>query len=110
MADASRTLRNLHLLQELIKREQSVDEVIEATVSKLLAYEVERLKEHQNRLREKLETLERRYGLPTEEFYRRFQEGRMGDEMDFFEWAALSEMYGDISKGLAEAEKADDGF
>jgi hypothetical protein len=44
-------------------------------------------------LSERLGQYERRYGLSTVEFYRRFQEGGMGDEDDLMLWAGLYQLY-----------------
>ena len=40
-------------------------------------------------LKNKCKIFEEKYKLSSTDFYRRFQEGKMGDEQDFFEWKAL---------------------
>jgi hypothetical protein len=105
MAATTQILKKLQLLQELVEREETGDEVMEVTVSKLLNYELEKLRGRQSQIREKLTTFEEKYGLKTDEFYQRFQEGKLGDEMDFFEWSALADIYQEISQWLAEAER-----
>jgi len=42
-------------------------------------------------LEDKLRVFEGKYSLPSDEFYKRFQEGDIGDDQDFFEWKALLE-------------------
>ncbi|MDM8548725.1 hypothetical protein QUF72_01555 [Desulfobacterales bacterium HSG2] len=42
-------------------------------------------------LEAKLRVFEKKYSLSSEEFYERFQEGKIGDDQDFFEWKALFE-------------------
>jgi hypothetical protein len=59
----------------------------------------------QKQIRERLTAFEESYSLKTEEFARKFREGTMGDAMDFFEWAALTDMYQEISQPLAAAEQ-----
>ena len=98
-------LKKLRLLQELIGEEEVGDEVTDATISKLLSYEIDKLRGRQNQIRGKLTAFEESYSLQTEEFVRQFREGTMGDAMDFFEWAALADMYHEISQRLAEAER-----
>ena len=39
----------------------------------------------------KLSNLEKKYGMPTEKFAKKFEEGKLGDEQDFFEWFAAFE-------------------
>ncbi len=42
-------------------------------------------------LEDKLRVFEEKYSLPSDEFYKRFQEGDIGDDQDFFEWKVLLE-------------------
>jgi hypothetical protein len=39
------------------------------------------------RTRIKLEELESRFGMDSEEFYKQFNEGKLGDEIDYIRWA-----------------------
>lgn len=45
---------------------------------------------------------EKKYGMKTEEFYKKFLAGSLGDDMDFFEWKASCDVY----KELQEERKA----
>ena len=105
MVPTTQILKKLRLLQELIRKEEVGDEVTEVTISKLLSYELEKLRRRQNQIQERLTAFEAVYRLQTEEFVRKFREGTMGDAMDFFEWAAMADMYHEISQRLAEAER-----
>lgn len=105
MVATAQILKNLQLLQELIRAEEVGDEVTEVTITKLLSYELEKLRGRQNQIRERLTAFEEGYKLKTDEFVRKFREGTMGDAMDFFEWAALADMYHEISQRLTEAER-----
>lgn len=40
------------------------------------------------RLRQRLNAFEDEYGMETEEFVEKFEEGEIGDDQDFFEWYA----------------------
>ena len=105
MIAKTQILKKLQLLQELIGEEDIGDEVTDVTISKLLSYELDKLRGRQNQIRERLTAFEESYSLKTEEFARKFREGTMGDAMDFFEWAALADMYQEISQPLAAAEQ-----
>jgi len=105
MVTTTQILKKLQLLQELLGEEDIGDEVIEVTISKLLSYELDKLRGRQSQIRERLTTFEEGYRLKTEDFARQFREGTMGDAMDFFEWAALADMYYEISQRLAAAER-----
>jgi len=53
-----------------------------------------------------LADFEDKYGLSTEEFYKNFLEGKLGDRMDFFEWKASKEIWDELleeKKVLLEA-------
>lgn len=45
----------------------------------------------QQELKNRCRIFEKKYNLSSDEFYKLFQEGKMGDEEDFFEWKALIE-------------------
>ena len=105
MIAKAQILKKLQILQELIREEEVGDEVTEVTISKLLNYELEKLRGRQSQIRERLIAFEEDYRLKTEEFVRKFREGTMGDTMDFFECAALADMYHEISQRLTEAER-----
>ena len=105
MVATTQILKKLQLLQELIGEEDIGDEVTDGTISKLLNYEIDKLRERQNHIRERLNAFEEAYRLKTEECVRQFREGTMGDAVDFFEWAALADMYHEISQWLAAAEQ-----
>jgi hypothetical protein len=105
MVTTTQILKKLQLLQELIGEEDSGDEVTDVTLSKLLNYELDKLRERQNHIRGRLTTFEEAYRLKTEDFVRQFREGAIGDAVDFFEWAALADMYHEISQRLAAVEQ-----
>ncbi len=39
---------------------------------------------------------ENRYQMDSDTFYKRFEAGKLGDAMDFFEWAGLYELRRDL--------------
>ncbi len=41
---------------------------------------------------------ERKYGMETEEFYKKFVSGALGDDMDFFEWKASAEIHDELKE------------
>lgn len=45
----------------------------------------------QKELKNRCRIFENKYTLSSDDFYKLFQEGKMGDEEDFFEWKALIE-------------------
>ena len=91
---------SLDRLQRLTKlyRRGYRSPVIDRALGKLVVLEVEQCRVELQRLKARLVTYEQQYEMPSDEFYRRFQSGDLGDDMDFVEWAATVEM-------LAKAEK-----
>ena len=53
-----------------------------------------------------LHEFEKRHGMETATFYQRFEAGELGDDMNFFEWAGLYELYQDIIKKTRRLESA----
>ena len=45
------------------------------------------------RLAARLSAYEQQYRMTSDEFYRRFCAGKLGDDMDFVEWSIFWEMY-----------------
>jgi hypothetical protein len=43
-------------------------------------------------MEQQLRAYEAQYGMSSDEFYRRFQAGELGDSADFFEWNTYYEM------------------
>lgn len=109
MVSTAQLLKKLQLLETLLKEEGIGDDVLDRTIAKLPHYGLDKLKERQHQIRDKLTVFEKRYSLTTDEFIRRFREGTMGDQMDFFEWSALADMDRELAQRLTEAERISHG-
>ncbi len=79
----------------------SLDSVLELTIGKLLDRETSRLISQKARLEQQLADFEQRYSLSSEEFYERFEQGELGDAMDFVEWSATYEMAANLQHRLS---------
>ena len=79
----------------------SLDNVLELTIDKLLDRETSRLISQKARLEQQLAGFEQRYSLNSEEFYERFEQGELGDAMDFVEWSATYEMAANLRRRLS---------
>jgi len=79
----------------------SHDPVLELALGKLVSREAIQLERQKARLQAQLEIFEQQYGMNTDVFYARFEQGELGDKMDFIEWAATCEMVGNLEKQLA---------
>jgi len=67
--------------------------MVDRTIDKLLAAEIEQAQAEKQDMKTRLSTYEKRYDMPSEEFYHRFRSGELGDGIDFVEWSVFFEMY-----------------
>ena len=86
-------LEKVKLLEEYVAVDASVvDPVVELAIEKLLKQEASRMDELKRRLLRQQTVFEKKYGISSEEFSRRYEKGTMGDEMDYVEWSATVDM------------------
>ncbi len=79
----------LELLKDVSADETDFDRILGKLLDNVLSQHRLRVKRYESDLQE----FENRYGLESATFYQRFEAGEMGDAMDYFEWAGLSELY-----------------
>lgn len=65
--------------------------IIDSTLSKLINIQIAKYRNNIKEISTELEKFEKKLGMSSEECYRRFQSGELGDEADFFEWIGLYE-------------------
>ncbi len=68
-------------------------DVIDRSLDKIIALERAAAQHDLADLQEHLRAFETHYQMPSEEFYRRFRIGAMGDAMDVVEWSIFYEMW-----------------
>ena len=88
------TSYKLEVLKDTCSDEAELDLILGKLLDVSLSQHRLRLERYERDLRE----FERRYGMESATFYRRFEAGELGDAMDFFEWAGLYELREDILK------------
>ena len=103
MTTALEKVRRLE--QYIAVNSAAVDPVLDVTLDKLLARETARMLDLKARLANELANFEKRYAMKSAEFYARYENGEMGDEMDFVEWSATVEMLANVDKQLALLER-----
>jgi len=96
------TFGKLEVLKDVYPDEAELDRVIGKVLEIALSQHRLRLERYERDLRE----FERRYGMESETFYRRFEAGELGDAMDFFEWAGLYELRQDLLEKIRRLESA----
>ena len=86
------TLDKLHRI-EVFYRQGFQSELIDRVLDKLLEQEEERAERATLELQQRLRAYERQYQLATEEFYRQYEAGQLGDSADFMEWSSFYDMW-----------------
>jgi hypothetical protein len=96
------TLYKLEILKDTYFDEAELDLILGKLLDVALSQHRLRLERYEQDLRE----FEKRYGMESATFYRRFEAGELGDAMDFFEWAGLYELRRDIVEKIRRLELA----
>ena len=65
--------------------------IIDNTLSKLINIQIARYRNTIKEISSELKGFEKEYSMSSEECYRRFESGELGDGGDFFEWIGLYE-------------------
>ena len=69
------------------------DTFISQSISKILNYKIAKYEEKIQELCKELKSFERAYGMKSSVFFKKFTEGKIGDDMDFIEWSSIYQMY-----------------
>ncbi len=94
------------LEQYLLFSNLTVDPVLDMSINKLLVRESTRINELKTRLLNQVMMFEQTYSMVSSEFYRRYEKGEMGDEMDFVEWASTVEMLTNVDICFMSSSKS----
>jgi len=85
------SLTNIKKLEKYLKLHKK-DDVIETTISKLVALKIDQLDQEINELKIDLIQFERRYNYSSDEFLKKFNKGQLIDNLDFTDWIATYKM------------------
>lgn len=92
MATTQRTLDRLQYLQDLYRRGYH-SAVVDRSLEKVIALEKAAAERELTDLQARLQVLEARYQMQSEDFYKRFRTGELGDAADFVEWSVFYDMW-----------------
>jgi hypothetical protein len=79
---------------------------LERVLVKLLDIALSQYRLRMARYLRDLADFEKRYGMESSTFYRRFETGELGDSADWFEWAGLYELKQDLGNKIRRMELA----
>lgn len=99
------TLDKIKRLERSLAQDASDDPVLDSTIDKLLAREIFNVRNLQTRLQDQLSLFEAQYKIKSDVFYKQFQDGDLGDDMDFIEWASTVEMMETARQRLSVLEQ-----
>ena len=91
MATQNHILEQLKILEALYNRGE-VSEVLELSLSKIIAHEIAITKQKAAELQTDLQQFETQYEMSSAEFYQKFRAGELGDDIDFVEWSSFYQM------------------
>ncbi len=92
----------LEILKDTCSSDTEIDQVLGKLFDVTLNQHRRRLKRYEQDLKE----FENNYDMDSKAFYERFQAGKLGDAMDFFECAGLYELRQDIVEKIHRLESA----
>lgn len=95
------TLEKVRKLEQYIAIDNgTADPVLGMAIDKMLSREIERLEQLRDSLFTQLFEFEQTYKMDSRTQYQRYEQGELGDAMDFMEWAATTEMVESIDRHL----------
>lgn len=99
------TLDKIKRLEKYLAQDAFDDPVLDSTIDKLLAREIFNVRNLQTRLQDQLSLFETQYKRKSDVFYKQYQNGDLGDDMDFVEWASTIEMMEKTMQRLSALEQ-----
>ena len=74
------------------------NDLVNGAVIRTIRSRIEEINQKLNDIYDNMGYFERKYGMKTEEFYKKFVGGALEDDMDFFEWKASAEIYDELKE------------
>jgi len=99
MATQNQIIEQLKILEALYNRGE-VSEVLELSLSKIIAHEITIAKQQATELESDLQQFETQYQMASSEFYQKFRAGKLGDDIDFVEWSSFYQMLCSVRERL----------
>ncbi|MFB2921594.1 hypothetical protein [Aerosakkonema funiforme] len=99
MSNQGTTLEKLQRLETLCRQGYASD-IIELSLDKIIAYEIANAQKEAAELQAELQAFEAQYKISSQDLYRSFRKGEMGDDVDFVEWSAFYQMWLSVQERL----------
>jgi hypothetical protein len=89
---------------EALYRQGYQNDVTDRSLDKIIELERANARRELDELQERLKRFERQYQISSEEFYRRFRAGEMGDAIEVVEWSIFYDMWESVRSRLEVLE------
>ncbi len=87
----NQTLSKVKSLEKFVKKHGD-DSYIVQTISKMIAFKIQKYKKKIKTLDKELKKYEQTHKKKSSAFIKEFNSGKLGDDMDFIEWSSLYQM------------------
>ena len=89
-------------LERLAKLERLglTSSLVAVTIGKLYAHEIAEARKKLKEFEVELAEFETQYEMKSDDLFQQFQDGQLGDDMDFFDWSALVQMTNNLRTRL----------
>ena len=78
---------------------------IESTINKMLKVELGMVKRELNHVKNSLADFEKRHKMSSDEFYEKFNAGKLGDDREYIKWYAYKDTVNKLMERSKEIEK-----
>ena len=94
------TVHKLEVLKDSFSNNLELGHVL----TKLLSVVINQYQLRLERYARDLKDYEEKYGMDTPSFHERFDAGKLGDSLDFFEWDGLYDLHRDLTEKIRRIE------
>ena len=94
------TVHKLEVLKDSFSNNLELGHVL----TKLLSVVINQSQLRLERYARDLKDYEEKYGMDTPSFHERFDAGKLGDSLDFFEWDGLYDLHRDLTEKIRRIE------
>ena len=85
---------------EALSQQGGYSDILALSLRKIIIQEKNNIQVQIQELETDLQAFEQQYQLSSEDFYRQFKTGQLGDDIDFVEWSVFHEIWLDLQKRL----------
>ena len=78
---------------------------IESTINKMLKVELGMVRRELKQVKSSLADFEKRHNMNSDEFYKKFNTGELGDDREYIKWYAYKDTFNKLMERLKEIEK-----